>query len=215
MKSISIFPTVWCFFFKLLTFKRLCKKHSRSCHRKHREITRRRCEIKLVTWNQTFDPCFAPGLIPDIHVLLELHLILVPVSLQLTKTTNRCHISPSARGECVQSQGAPVTMSPLCSSGCQPARRALVYGFPSNLHLTFRVTAFSFTFPPPNDFLWGDYLWAAAAAHWFRWRDTHTHTQNMIRWVALLQACVPINWQKINKNCINCGTGIQEIQIPY
>lgn len=40
---------------------------------------------------------------------------------------------------------APVTMRPLCSSGCQPVCPRVL--FPSNLHLTFRLTTFLSPFP--------------------------------------------------------------------
>lgn len=76
----------------------------------------------------------------------------------------------------------PVTMRPLCSSGCQPVCPRVL--FPSNLHLPFRPTAFLSPFPPlspptpPTNFLWGDYLGAEPETYWFRWRDTHNPTVN-------------------------------------
>ncbi len=60
--------------------------------------------------------------------------------LQLTKVTNRCHVFPSSQAECVQSPRLPWQWGLCAVPGA--SRCALVYCFPSNLHLTFRLTAF-------------------------------------------------------------------------
>lgn len=93
---------------------------------------------------------------------LELHLILVCSKWQKTEkaldlsTTGprRCPVTlpavvqshqqvsclPKYAGRVCAEPRAPVTMRPLCSSGCQPVCPRVL--FPSNLHLTFRLTAF-------------------------------------------------------------------------
>lgn len=88
---------------------------------------------------------------------LELHLISACSKQENVSTTlalRRCPVSPPAVGQSHQQVSclpkytgrvcaeprAPVTMRPLCSSGCQPVCPRVL--FPSNLHLTFRLTAF-------------------------------------------------------------------------
>jgi len=91
--------------------------------------------------------------------------------VQLTKTTNRCHVSPSMQEKCVRSRRLPWQWGLCAVPGCQPVCPRV--RFPSNLHLTFRLTAFLSPFSLTY-FLWGDYLRASARTYWFRWL---THTQ--------------------------------------
>lgn len=120
---------------------------------------------------------------------------------------------PKYTGRVCAGLRAPVTMRPLCSSGCQPVCPRVL--FPSNLHLTFRLTAFLSPFFPTN-FLWGDYLWAASDTHRFRWHDTHTHTKRVgARFDGTCHSlprtlqCAGNNvsrtgFNKLTTNCVNC-----------
>lgn len=110
----------------------------------------------------------------------------VPSSgLQLTQPTNRCHVCPSPRWERVQGWGLLWQWGLCAVPGA--SRCVLVYCFPLIFIWPLGWRLF-FPFFPTN-FLWGDYLWAAAKTYWFRWHDTH-NTPEQFWWNMSLAATV-------------------------
>lgn len=63
----------------------------------------------------------------------------LPLLMQLTETTNRCHVSPSMLGQSATTRRLLWQWGLCVIPGCQPVCPRVL--FPSNLHLTFRLTA--------------------------------------------------------------------------
>lgn len=81
------------------------------------------------------------SVIPDIKKLQS------ELGVQFTKTTNRWRLSPGLQAEREHSGHDNEVFVRFRGA----SRRALVYGFPSSLHLTLRLTAFlSPLFPTPR-----------------------------------------------------------------